>query len=162
MNKREKEETEEEKKKRKEENRISFDYSKPLDRYDEEGDHGANNLNYLKEIVDISDSGPLKRPKFTINSYKLKDIFNKEETVKENEKVSVYPKVPKDYDPYKRMKEYSEKRGVKVAAGDEQVHKLSIQQRSKMLGERNPIEFRRPLNEDFVKEEPAHKETGEF
>lgn len=67
--------------------------------------------------------------------------------------MSIYPQVPKDFDPYKRMREYSEAKGVKTAPIDEQFHKLSIQQRSKMLGERNPIEFRRPLNHDFVKEQ---------
>ena len=48
INKKEKEETEEDKRRKKQENRVSFDYSKPLDKYDEYGSESTNNSNYLK------------------------------------------------------------------------------------------------------------------
>ena len=72
LNNREKEETEEEKRKKKEDNKIYFDYTKPLE---EEHD-------YLKEIVDTTDTGPTKKRKLEITSYHLKDLFTKASSVK--------------------------------------------------------------------------------
>ena len=63
--------------------------------------------------------------------------------------MSQYPSVPKDYDPYRRMKEYAERTGSKrVEAGK---HKLTTEERNKILGERT-LQFYKEKNEnDYIK-----------
>ena len=126
-----KEETEEEIIKRREENKIYFDFTKPLD---EEPD-------YLKEIQEFDEMAkPKKRKRNILNEQSLRDIFKFSSMFVLNldqNKSRKPTEIPESYDPYHRIRNLKEtEKSFIMGAEEKKKHRIhNVNQRSDVLGE---------------------------